>query len=66
MGLLADVEGDVSGAGKGEQKIVGAAIQGPYSIVGRSVVLHAKSTTPSSDGARLACGVIGMVGDVAR
>jgi superoxide dismutase, Cu-Zn family len=62
-GYLAEVEVDVSGGAKKEESVRGAAIQGPYSIVGRSVVVHAKPTSPSSEGARIACGVIGMVAD---
>ncbi len=63
MGYISDIEADFSGGGKGEQIVRGVAIQGGYSIVGRSVVLHAKGSDPASDGPVLACGVIGIVGD---
>ena len=63
LGDLGEVQADVGGEAKGEGKLALPAIQGPYSIVGRSVVLHAKSSDPSkanAEGARLACGVIGI------
>ncbi len=63
MGYLSDLTVDIGGTAKGEQSVRGAALQGGYSIVGRSVVLHVKPTDASSDGQRVACGVIGVAGD---
>ena len=42
-----------------------ATLHGPYTIIGRSVVVHAKPNDPASPpmgeaGSRLACGVIGI------
>ena len=62
---------DVSGEAVGETEIFAPALHGPYSIIGRSLVLHAvpdtggkppdPSAPPSSeDGEVLACGVIGV------
>lgn len=61
LGYLTEVEIDVSGAAKKEQPVKGVAVLGPYSIVGRSVIVHAKPTGPAVEGARVACGVIGVV-----
>lgn len=66
MGNLAQLEVDVSGAASKEEVVRGAAIQGPYSIVGRSVVVHGKPTGPTDEGPRLACGVIGMVANAPK
>lgn len=46
-------------------KVSDASLHGPFSIVGRSVVVNAKSNDPTKTpggaaGARLACGVIGI------
>jgi Cu-Zn family superoxide dismutase len=46
-------------------RIPNARLQGPYSVVGRSVVIHAEGNDPSvtpdgGAGARIACGVIGV------
>jgi Cu-Zn family superoxide dismutase len=47
--------------------IPGATLHGPYSIVGRSVVVHERGNDPAitpdgGAGRRLACGVIGVAG----
>lgn len=62
MGLLAALEGDVSGTTTGQEEVAGVAIRGPYSIFGRSVVLHAPPSEESPLGPPLACGVIGLAG----
>jgi Cu-Zn family superoxide dismutase len=60
--LVANEEGRASSRGV---RIRDAALQGPYSIIGRAVVVHAHgddpSHPPSGDaGERVACGVIGV------
>jgi superoxide dismutase, Cu-Zn family len=66
-GALGEVEGDVDGRAKGDARIDGVAIQGPFSILGRSVVLHGTPADPTKPagaaGPSLACGVIGLFAD---
>jgi Cu-Zn family superoxide dismutase len=68
-GALGELKAEVSGEAKGEGKVPGAALQGPYSIIGRSVVLHATSSDPNNPifgaGTRLACGVVGVAAEFA-
>lgn len=60
--------GELSGTGDAVQAtrtLTNAKLQGERSIVGRSVVIHAKGNDPSQPpdgaaGARIACGVIGL------
>jgi len=64
-GNLGNLEADTNGKATAESVIEHASLTGPYSIVGRSVVVHAKGNDPSSPplgaaGSRLACGVIGI------
>ncbi len=63
-GALGEIQADVSGIAKGDGKVPGAYLQGPYSLIGRAVVLHATSGDPNKPvyaaGQRLACGVIGV------
>ncbi|MBX3209056.1 MAG: superoxide dismutase family protein [Labilithrix sp.] len=66
MGNLGELQADVSGEAKGEGKVDQPSLQGTYSIVGRSIVLHATSNDPAQAGAegpRIACGVIGVFAD---
>lgn len=65
MGDLGNIEADKSGRAKLEVTDKMMGLEGPHSIVGRSVVVHAKAddfkTQPTGDsGARVACGVIGF------
>jgi Cu-Zn family superoxide dismutase len=67
-GMLGQISGDIDGKAKGEAAIDGPAIRGPFSIIGRSVVMHAAvDGLPSNDpqGQRIGCGVIGIYADVA-
>jgi len=64
-GDLGNVEADKSGRARLEITDKVLALEGPHSIVGRSVVVHAQAddfkTQPTgSSGARVACGVIGF------
>jgi superoxide dismutase, Cu-Zn family len=64
-GNLGDLEPDADGKATAEAVVEHATLQGPYTIIGRSVVIHAKANDPSSPpmgatGSRLACGVIGI------
>ncbi|XP_012280251.1 superoxide dismutase [Cu-Zn] [Orussus abietinus] len=71
VGDLGNVEADSSGVAKVEitDKII--QLQGPHSVIGRTLVVHADpddlgkgghelSKTTGNAGARLACGVIGI------
>jgi len=64
-GDLGQLEADANGNASVESIIKNATLYGPYAIIGRSVVVHAKPNDPSSPpmgdaGSRLACGVIGI------
>lgn len=64
-GNLGEVKADESGSGSVDETIEKATLTGPYSIVGRSVVVHEKGNDPKSPpigaaGGRVACGVIGI------
>jgi Cu-Zn family superoxide dismutase len=63
-GDLGNVTADESGTAHLEREVKGLSLDGPHSLRGRSVLVHAKAddltSQPSGDsGARLACGVIG-------
>lgn len=64
-GNLGDLEGDARHAATQRARIPDATLQGPYSLLGRAVVIHAKPNDPSQPpdggaGDRIACGVIGV------
>lgn len=63
-GVIGELQAAVEGDAKGETIAPAAALQGHYSIIGRSLVLHAKpdgtSKSPDPLGPRIACGVIGI------
>jgi superoxide dismutase, Cu-Zn family len=64
-GDLGELTADASGKARFEGTIAKASLTGPFTIVGRSVVVHAKPNDPSKPpdgaaGARVACGVIGV------
>ncbi|MEN6440237.1 MAG: superoxide dismutase family protein [Syntrophobacter sp.] len=64
-GDLGNIEADKSGRARLEITDKVLALEGPHSIVGRSVIVHAQAddfkTQPTgSAGARVACGVIGF------
>lgn len=68
-GLLGELKAAVEGGAKGETISGAAALQGHYSIVGRSVVIHAPpgsttSKSPDPLGPRIACGVIGILAGI--
>ncbi|HVH42125.1 MAG TPA: superoxide dismutase family protein [Labilithrix sp.] len=69
-GLLGEIQAELGGEAKGEANIPGPSIRGPYSILGRSLVVHAAPDgLPSSGdptGQRIACGVIGAFAEVAN
>jgi Cu-Zn family superoxide dismutase len=64
-GNLGDLEAGDDGTASAETMIEHARLQGTYSIIGRSVIIHEKGNDPQSPpigaaGSRLACGVIGI------
>lgn len=64
-GNLGELVANENGVATIEEKLETARLQGPYSIVGRSVIVHASGNDPESPpigaaGARVACGVIGV------
>jgi len=63
-GNLGEIESDDDGTAHVELEIDDARLQGPYSIVGRSIVVHERPNDPEKPpiggaGGRIACGVIG-------
>ena len=63
-GNLGVLEADQSGKASDKHVVRGAELAGPYSILGRAVIIHELGNDPSSPpigaaGSRLACGVIG-------
>ena len=71
VGDLGNVEADAEGNGKYEIMDRLVMLQGPFSVVGRSCVLHKgtddlgrggddESLKTGNAGARIACGVIGL------
>lgn len=65
-GLLGEIQGDLNGNAKGEAAIAGPAIRGPWSIIGRSIVLHAEGDGLDKDpnGKRIGCGTVGIYADI--
>ena len=64
-GDLGNIEADKSGDARLEVTVDSLSIEGPNSIIGRSVIVHAqaddfKSQPTGNSGARVACGVIGI------
>jgi len=64
-GNLGELEAGDDGKAVFSGLVEQASLQGPYSIVGRSVIVHARANDPDSPpigaaGSRLACGVIGL------
>jgi len=67
-GNLGEVEADASGLAHVDIVIKGAYLTGPYSILGRSIIVHEKGNDPDSPplgdaGSPIACGVIGFAKD---
>lgn len=67
-GDLGNIQADAKGHGKYSAVHPDIALDGPNSIIGRAVVVHAQAddfkTQPTgASGARLACGVIGIAKD---
>jgi len=65
MGDLGNITADESGAARMDTVIGGLQLEGPNTIVGRGIIVHADAddmqTQPTGGaGARLACGVIGV------
>ena len=64
-GNLGELIADESGRAHAESTIHGITMQGGYTILGRSVLVHVKGNDPSQPpiggaGARMACGVVGV------
>lgn len=64
-GNLGDIVAGSDGKGRLEAELPNASLQGPFSILGRSVIVHARANDPSQPpigaaGSRRACGVIGI------
>ncbi len=64
-GDLGELTADAQGVARFRASIAKAKLHGPYSILGRSVVVHEKPNDPTKPpeggaGARLGCGVIGI------
>lgn len=64
-GNLGELTADAEGRFVHQTRVPHAQLQGPFSILGRSVVIHAEGNDPSvtpdgGAGARIACGVIGV------
>jgi superoxide dismutase, Cu-Zn family len=68
VGDFGNIEADADGHARFEMVDSVIMLEGPHSIIGRSVVVHAEeddlTTQPSGEaGDRLACGVIGIAGE---
>lgn len=64
-GNLGNLNADSEGMATADTLISNATLNGPKSIIGRAVIIHAKPNDPSQPpigaaGARLGCGVIGI------
>jgi Cu-Zn family superoxide dismutase len=64
-GNLGILESGEDGQAQLEADIDDARLHGPYSILGRSIIVHARANDPKQPpigaaGARIACGVIGL------
>ncbi|MGE0402956.1 MAG: superoxide dismutase family protein [Kofleriaceae bacterium] len=67
-GNLGELSSDGAGTATHHARHPAATLDGKFSIIGRSVVVHAKPNDPSAPpggdaGARIACGVIGIGGN---
>jgi len=65
VGDFGNIIADENGVGAYEQVNTHATINGPFSLIGRTVIIHAQeddlTTQPSGNsGARIGCGVIGI------
>jgi Cu-Zn family superoxide dismutase len=65
IGDLGNIEADVQGNVHLDYMDSMSTLNGPYSLIGRTIIIHEKAddfvTQPTGDaGARLGCGVIGM------
>jgi Cu-Zn family superoxide dismutase len=66
LGDLGNLEADKNGLARLEVTDNIISLEGPKSIIGRSVIVHAhaddfKTQPTGASGARVACGVIGIV-----
>ena len=72
VGDLGNIEADTTGTAKGVMKSNLVKLKGPYTVVGRSFMVHAdpddlgngdnpKSKVTGNSGARIACGEIKLV-----
>ncbi|MFT7579945.1 MAG: Cu-Zn family superoxide dismutase [Myxococcota bacterium] len=64
-GDLGELVADADGNASHETVITGAALQGPYAVLGRAIIIHEKGNDHSQPpigaaGGRIACGVIGI------
>jgi len=64
-GNLGELDADKEGKAEAKTHLDKASLQGPYSLIGRSVIIHEKGNDPAQPpigaaGGRLACGVIGI------
>lgn len=64
-GDLGDLEADPNGVASHDGEVADARLYGPFSILGRAVIVHASPNDPDEPpigaaGPRLACGVIGI------
>jgi len=64
-GNLGELEPDDRGVALREAEIPDARLHGPFSIIGRSIIVHSRGNDPEKPpigaaGGRLACGVIGI------
>ena len=64
-GDLGNLEADAKGQARAEMVLKDAELQGKFSILGRSVIVHEKPNDPSQPpmggaGGRISCGVIGL------
>jgi Cu-Zn family superoxide dismutase len=64
-GNLGELAPDAEGRAQAEARLPDARLQGPFSVMGRAVIVHAQGNDPAvtpdgGAGARIACGVIGI------
>ncbi len=64
-GNLGELDAGKEGKATAKTNLPKASLQGPYSLIGRAVIIHEKGNDPSQPpigaaGSRLACGVIGI------
>lgn len=65
-GLLVGLKGEISGTAQGQEEVSGVALRGPYSVLGRAIVLHGPPSEEAPLGPPLACGVIGLAGTASQ